>query len=573
MSEDLAQEVDAPSGATLPSPPPRSPLASVGLAVSGLCILAAGLLGGWVAAGQRGGGGGKGEAQREGKDEEKGRALHLSPRTLANIGVETGEVALSDFVRTRDVPAVVTLRPGALRPVHGTVAGAVVRVLVEVGDVVAAGKPVAEVLRDPFPRPVLSLTDAVLRPLNEDFHRTLADLRSSSQGLVIVREELARIRRVLGAAGGDVPALPGKAEIDLTYEERRSLRALEDARSEALRHGLTAEEIASVESGGALPPDMPAGRRVLERNRLWSDGASAVLAALPEDVRGLPYATAVLGELVGAHALTPELVKVLQSRPALAAAFLEVSGLLQQGLTVPGLLALEENGALSPVVTLRAPADPAPDWDVAAVHVRPGARVEGGTPVVECADLREVRLRLAPAGSDMAAVAAALAAGESVAAEPLVPGSGPSLDGLCFARIEPAEAGAAHGAAVVSARNEPLAVVRGPCDEGLRRSWRLREGLRYMVRVPVERMPGHFVLPADAVIPRGPDSVVLLQDGDGFEPVPVRLVHLDARVAVVANDGAVFPGDRIVLRGAYALSLALAAAAGGAPDPHAGHQH
>jgi hypothetical protein len=55
--------------------------------------------------------------------------------------------------------------------------------------------------------------------------------------------------------------------------------------------------------------------------------------------------------------------------------------------------------------------------------------------------------------------------------------------------------------------------------------------------------------------------------------VPVRVEHLDASVAVVANDGAIFEGDGIVLKGAYALSLALQAGSGGAVDPHAGHSH
>ena len=45
-------------------------------------------------------------------------------------------------------------------------------------------------------------------------------------------------------------------------------------------------------------------------------------------------------------------------------------------------------------------------------------------------------------------------------------------------------------------------------------------------------------------------------------------------LAVVSNDGAVFPGDTIALRGAYALSLALQAGSGGGrADPHAGHHH
>ena len=96
--------------------------------------------------------------------------------------------------------------------------------------------------------------------------------------------------------------------------------------------------------------------------------------------------------------------------------------------------------------------------------------------------------------------------------------------------------------------------------------------MRFVVRVPVERKPGRFVLPADAIAYRGAEAVVLLKTGASFKAVPVTLEHHDARVAVVAADGAIFPGDLIVLRGAPGLALGLLAGAGGA-DPHAGHNH
>jgi hypothetical protein len=195
-------------------------------------------------------------------------------------------------------------------------------------------------------------------------------------------------------------------------------------------------------------------------------------------------------------------------------------------------------------------------------------RVEAGTPIADCVDRSEMWLQMAPAGPDLAALASALEADERVDAEPLVPGSGPALPGLPILQLIPPETAAIHGSAVARAANEPI-----PSPEGSRfRSWRLREGLRYLVRVPVERLPGRFVLPAEAVFPRGAAMMVLLEDGRSFRAVPVRLEHRDARLAVVAADGAIFPRDRVVTRGAYALSLALLAepAAGGG---HAGHSH
>jgi multidrug efflux pump subunit AcrA (membrane-fusion protein) len=553
-----------------PAPKARRVPVAVASVVTGLLLFGAGLVGGWIAGAQKGApppadphSHGHAGCTHEGHAHGPGaagaaHAATLSPRTLQNLGVEVGEVRPSEFVRTRDVPGVVTVRPGSLRPASSLVSGRVEEVLVVEGQRVAAGAPVARVRRDAFPRPSLVLTDAVLRPLNEEFHEAIAALRSSSQALEIAQEELSRVRAVLAREGG---ALPTKVEVDLKNEERRAQRALENAREEAERHGLTPEEAAAIEAGGEHP-DVPPVQRVLARNALWSDHATAVLAALPEDVRRKPYAIAVVAELVGSRALTPRFVEAVRSRPDLAAAFLDVAGLIQQGVPVESLAALVDAGALAADVLVRAPQG-APDWDVEAVRVRPGDRVEAGAAVADLRDLSGVDVTLAPAGPDLPALARALSEGDVVAAETLVAGSGPALEGLRVLRIGATDA-------VVPVENRPLSTAKSNDREF--RTWAVRPGTRYLVRVPVARLGGRFVLPADAVTAQGADTVVLLEDGVGFKPVPVRVEHRDARVVVVANDGALFPGDRAVLRGAHAVALALQAGAGGV-DPHAGHSH
>jgi hypothetical protein len=45
--------------------------------------------------------------------------------------------------------------------------------------------------------------------------------------------------------------------------------------------------------------------------------------------------------------------------------------------------------------------------------------------------------------------------------------------------------------------------------------------------------------------------------------VPVRVEFADASVVVIANDGAVFAGDTVAVKGAYALGLATQAGGGG----------
>jgi multidrug efflux pump subunit AcrA (membrane-fusion protein) len=530
-----------------------------------LLLLAIGLVGGWFAASQ-------GHSHEAPEEHAPGAAATLSPRTLGNIGVEIGEAKLSDFVRPREVPAEVELPPAAVRPVHAPVAGVVRSVAVATGQKVAAGDAIAVVARDPFPRPVLALTDAVLRPLDEDYHHSLTELRSAAAAHAIAKQELERVRTLLRGAGDGRQPLPSKAEIDLVYEERRAGDALKLAREEVERHGLSEQEIDRAQEGEEdVLISSDAVCRVLQRNQLWTDAADAVLAALPQRVRELRYTIAVLGELVAADAVRDDYVAAVRERPGLATAFLETAGLLQQGASVEWLKGLEASGALAAVVTVRAPSD-APDWDVLDVDVKPGAHVDAGDVLARCVDRRSVLLRMAAAGADLPALNRALEAGEMLRAEPLVPGSAPVLEGLPLVRLAPGEDHASHGAAFAMAENAPLAE-HADAGGATHRTWKLREGIRYLVHVPVERLPGRFVLPASAVVLRGSEMIVLLEDGDTFLSVPVRVEHLDSQVAVIANDGAFFEGDRIVLRGAYALSLALQAGSGAAADPHAGHSH
>jgi multidrug efflux pump subunit AcrA (membrane-fusion protein) len=259
----------------------------------------------------------------------------------------------------------------------------------------------------------------------------------------------------------------------------------------------------------------------------------------------------------------------VRASPSLATRFLDVAGLVQQGTTPAALTDLAERGGLDPVVLVRAPAGGPPDWDVGAVDVRPGARVEAGSPVARLRDDRVAALRIAPAPSDLALLERALAEGAPLTAAPTSGRGGEPTDGVRLVRLTGAEGQAAPGA-MAHVENRALAE-REVAGVGRVRVWALRPGLAFVVRLPAERSIGRFVLPPDAIAYRGAEAVVLLEKGAGFTPVPVRLEHHDARAAVVAADGALFTGDRIVLRGAPALAMALLASAGG--DAGHGHHH
>jgi hypothetical protein len=93
------------------------------------------------------------------------------------------------------------------------------------------------------------------------------------------------------------------------------------------------------------------------------------------------------------------------------------------------------------------------------------------------------------------------------------------------------------------------------------------------LRIPVEAWKDRIVLPVDAVVDEGAEAYVYRQNGDHFDRVPVHVEYRDRGSVVVANDGAVFPGDVVAGHGAYQIHLALKNKSGGGIDPHAGHNH
>jgi len=103
--------------------------------------------------------------------------------------------------------------------------------------------------------------------------------------------------------------------------------------------------------------------------------------------------------------------------------------------------------------------------------------------------------------------------------------------------------------------------------------WRFKPGQRVQLHVPVQRWPNRIVLPVDAVVKEGADRFVFVRNGGRFERKPVHVEYRDQRLAVIASDGALFPGDVVVVSGAYQMHLAMKNKAGGGLDPHAGHHH
>jgi multidrug efflux pump subunit AcrA (membrane-fusion protein) len=104
-------------------------------------------------------------------------------------------------------------------------------------------------------------------------------------------------------------------------------------------------------------------------------------------------------------------------------------------------------------------------------------------------------------------------------------------------------------------------------------SWRYKPGHRLTVRLPVSKIENAIVVPKDAVAEAGPERYLFVENGDHFDRVSVEVLARDSVNVAIANDGQVWPGQVVAVSGAHQLQMAMKNQAGGAIDPHAGHNH
>jgi len=539
----------------------------VGAITLGCLLVLIGLATGWYAARQ-------GQTATEEADPHAGHDHEAEPeggglsvQTLKNLGVEVGPARLSDFVRSDRVQAKVVDGPLNDQPVPALLGGVITAIEVLPGRVVKPGDPLVRLARAPIARPALELTSEILDPVSESMHDAVAALRSAISASSVASRELERVQKISRGSGtDDLPVVSRTRLIELQAEAEKTAQDVRNAEYELAWHGLTADEIVRLRGAGDPPPNRSLWKRALQRNGLWGETEESILGLLGERERALPWSIAAIGELSAAGLANANLVKVLKETPAMRTSFVDAASLLLLGHAVRSVRLLAESGALDPDGVLRAP-EGAEDWDVDDVLVSVGERVEAGQPIVRLHNAREMWLEVEPSGEEMAPLTRAFEKSQPLRASSLVPGAGPDLTGLNVDRFVTHAGGARGALAVIRARNT---VIPGPKGRG--RTWGLRVGLRYLVEIPVQVLPQRFVLPASAVTDNGPERVVFIQDGNTFTSRPVHVEYEDDRVAVIANDGSIFPGDPVVLTGAFALGLALQTGSG-AVDPHAGHNH
>ena len=115
-------------------------------------------------------------------------------------------------------------------------------------------------------------------------------------------------------------------------------------------------------------------------------------------------------------------------------------------------------------------------------------------------------------------------------------------------------------------------------DNGIKyHDWLFRPGQRARLSIPIEKLTDRIVLPAEAVVQEGVDAYVFRANGKRLERVAIVIEHLDARTAVIKNDGTLMADFDVVAKNqAYQLNLELKkklGEGGGGGHSHEGHNH
>ena len=231
---------------------------------------------------------------------------------------------------------------------------------------------------------------------------------------------------------------------------------------------------------------------------------------------------------------------------------------------------LQANENEKPVPTPDAGAARAP-LAVETLQVHRGQSIEQGGMLCVLADYSQLYIEGSAFEQDIAAINKATTEAWKIAV--LFPG-GQRIEGLPLAFVaSEVDPNSRTLKFYVDLSNEVLRDTKNAAGQRFI-SWKHKPGQRLQLQVPVEEWPKQIVLPLDAVAQDGVESFVFQRTGKGrFHRVAVHVIHRDQSSIVIANDGAVFPGDVVALRSAHQIQMAIKNKSGGAIDPHAGHSH
>ena len=335
--------------------------------------------------------------------------------------------------------------------------------------------------------------------------------------------------------------------------------------------GLTVTQIASLEDMSPAKKQIALWQLALKRNGYWSGVTESTYHLLPKEIAALPLSAAVLGELTANGYLTKKLSDWFKDDIGVGEHFFDIASLLLQGKGLSYVQNLYQLGALNETVFIKSPVTEK-DWDVHGIFVKPAEHVDVGAKLIELHNARELHLQVHARGSEIEILVKALEANIFMSAESLIKGAAPTLTRLKIRNIQDDTDG--KGGAVLHLEvTGNKSIMNKHYSGAMFRSWLVRAGAKYMLRVPQEIYKNVYVVKNSAVVSSGPDKIVYIQDGDYYRAINVVVIYSDHEFAVLSKDSELDEYDTIVTTGAYGLDIALKAGSAGAVDLHAGHSH
>ncbi len=517
----------------------RSILHPVLLAILALSIYAAGLIHGrYLSHGRSLTAIAKGSGSEVGSDDHAGHAhshtsensIELSEAARKNVGL-TDEylqpIELRDFDKTVSVPAIVVDRPGRTRlPVSAATTGIITHVHAVTGEAVSSGDLILE----------MRLTHEDLVTAQREFLQALGDRD-------VEMKEIARIE--IAANSG---VISNKTLLDRQYS-RDKIDSLLKSQREALRlHGLSEAQITTIETDRRLlteikvyAPDPDSHKT--DELQLSRRESTSVAIDLDHHYESIPSNDSQsLIRVVSVHKPLDQ-----SSNQTVESVKKEVDH--EHPSNKNRLLVLQD------------------------LHVQKGQVVNAGELLCVLADFGDLLIEGQAFETEAGLLSKTKQAGWSVSAVTEAAGRPITLTGLTLSWLDN-EIDPVSRALKFYVRLPNTVDGENTNQDGQRHiTWRYRTGQRMQLLVPVEKWTEQIVLPVDAVVREGIESFVFQQNGDQYDRVAVHERFRDQSSVVIENDGSIYPGDIVALRGAHQLQMALKNKAGGAIDPHAGHSH
>ncbi len=309
-------------------------------------------------------------------------------------------------------------------------------------------------------------------------------------------------------------------------------------------------------------------KQALKQNGIWNNDTKELFASLPESAKSNQWAVATIGELAAEGLLKKEVLAWFQNNKAAGKYIIEIGGLLQEGYSLENLQDLYEMGAFEAIINIKAPAS-STEWDVENIHVKHGERVEAGATLVTLTNHSKMYLIAKPVGSEISIINSTASNNASIKANPLVPGAAEVLEGLKITKILGRDNDGTHVYLPVTNKISSRSEQNG----SKYRNWMLRNGMKFILQIPVKKLKDVIVLPSEAVIDNGVDKVIFVKEGKDFIKRKVVVLFQDEEVVVLGEGSEVFPEEPMVTRGAFALNMALLADGPQKIDAHANCDH